>query len=115
MIKSTIAAALFSLSALLAVPAQATSLTIDGGSGWSGAAWHGSDGERRRHGSHHRRYQNKLSSDEVRMILRYSGYRHIRFHDGDGPIYQVSARKRGEIYFLIVSARTGEILSRNRI
>ena len=69
MIKSTIAAALFSLSALLAVPAQATSLTIDGGSGWSGAAWHGSDGERRRHGSHHRRYQNKLSSDEVRMDL----------------------------------------------
>jgi hypothetical protein len=57
---------------------------------------------------------HRLSTDEVRGMLRSSGYRQIRFHDNSGPIYQVSARMHGNRYFLIVSARTGEILSRNR-
>ena len=114
MIKSFVAAGLFSLSALMAVPAQATSLSIEGPPAWSGAAWQGADWERGRHWGHQLRYQDKLSSDDVRMILRSSGYRQIRFHNRGGPVYQVSARKRGDFYFLVVSARSGAILSRNR-
>jgi hypothetical protein len=115
MIKTTIVAALLSLSALTAIPAQAAEFTVAIGSEWGGSGWHGSGWERRGHWRQHRRHENKLSSDEVRTLLRYFGYRHIRFHNDEGPVYQVSARKRGDFYFLVVSARTGEILSRNRI
>jgi hypothetical protein len=104
--KTSIAAALISLSMLAAVPAQASDVNIQigfgGGPGWSD----------RGHGHQMRRH--RLSSEEVRWILRDRGYHQIRFFDKRGPVYQLRARKHGDTFFLVVSARTGEILSRNR-
>ena len=108
--KTTIAAALISLSTLAAVPAQASDVNIQigfgGGPGWSDYG-HG-------HGRGHDMRRHRLSSEEVRWILRDRGYHHIRFFDNRGPVYQLRARKHGDMFFLVVSARTGEILSRNR-
>jgi hypothetical protein len=115
--KTTVAAALIALTSFAAVPASASSLTIEFGGnsgyglGYGGPnnGWHDSD-HRDRGYRHHR-----LSREEIRWILRDRGYRNIRFFDDRGRVYEVRARKRGEIYYLIVSARSGEILSRNRI
>src|SRR4051812_37039372 len=104
--KTTIAAALISLGTLAAVPAQANGISVEigfGGPGWGGYEY----------GSHHR--SHRLSTDEIRWMLRDSGYRHVRFLDDHGPVYQLRARRHGDTYFLVVNARTGEILSRNRI
>ena len=48
-------------------------------------------------------------------MLRRDGYRAIRFFDDRGPVYQLRASKHGRDFFLVVSARNGEILSRQRI
>jgi hypothetical protein len=48
-------------------------------------------------------------------MLRDRGYRNIRFIDRSGPVYELRARKHGRTYYLVVSARSGEILQRNRI
>lgn len=108
--KTSIAAALIALTTLFAVPAQASGITVEFGFGGSGYGWsdHGPG-----HGHHMRRH--RLSAEEVRWILRDYGYHHIRFFDDHGPVYQLRARKHGRTYFLVVSARSGEILSRNRI
>jgi hypothetical protein len=113
--KTTIAAALISLTTLAAVPAQASDINVQIGFGapdygWSDGYGHGHG---HRHGHHHR--MHRISTDEVRWMLRDSGYHHIRFFDDRGPVYQLSARKHGDMFYLVVSARTGEILSRNRI
>jgi len=113
--KTTIAAALIALTSLTAVPAQA--LTVDfnfggPGYGWGGGqhyGWSGGYSDRRDH------FRHRLSRQEVRWILRERGYRNIRFFDDHGPVYQLRARRHGDTYYLVVSARSGEILSRNRI
>jgi hypothetical protein len=115
--KTTIAAGLIALTSLAAVPADASSLTVEFGGnfgygqgyGGPGNEWNNSD-HRDRGYRHHR-----LSHEEIRWILRDRGYHRIRFFDDSGRVYQVRARKHGETYFLVVSARSGEILSRNRI
>lgn len=117
--KTTIAAGLIALTSLAAIPANASSLTVEFGSpgygmgygGGAGNEW--SDRDRGERGYRHMRH--RLSPQEIRFILRDRGYRNIRFFDRSGPVYEVRARKRGETYFLVVSARSGEILSRNRI
>lgn len=103
--KTTIAAGLIALSTLAAVPAQAGGFSIEVGPGFG---W--SDG-----GYGHRQWRQRLSPQEIRWILRDRGYRNIRFFDDNGPVYQLRARKYGDTFYLVVSARTGEILSRNRI
>lgn len=110
--KTTIAAGLIALTSFASVPANASSLTVQFGSPGYGAGYGWSDegGDRG-----HRQMRQRLSQDEIRWMLRDRGYRQIRFYDDRGPVYQLRARKRGETYFLVVSARSGEILSRNRI
>ncbi len=109
--KTTIAAALIALTTLSALPAQASGITVEFGFGGSGYGWSGGG-----HGSgSHQMRRQRLSTEEVRWILRSDGYRNIRFFDDRGPVYQLRARKHGRTYFLVVSARSGEILSRNRI
>lgn len=105
--KTTIAAALIALTSFAAVPAKA--ITVEFGFGGPGMGW--SDGYHDRG----ERFRQRLSKQEIRWILRDRGYRNIRFFDDSGPVYQLRARKRGESYFLVVSARSGEILQRNRI
>ena len=112
--KTTIAAALIALTSLTAVPAKA--LTVDfnisgPNQGWSNPNHGWSD----RNWGHGDRFRHRLSQQEVRWILRERGYRNIRFFDDHGPVYQLRARKHGDTFFLVVSKRSGEILSRNRI
>ena len=112
--KTTIAAALISLTTLAAVPAQASDVTVEIGFGAPEYGW--SDGYGDDYGQGHYRHhmRHRLSADEVRWMLSDSGYHQIRFVGHHGPIYQVSARRHGDMFYLVVSARTGEILSRNR-
>jgi hypothetical protein len=116
--KTTIAAGLIALTSLAAVPANASSLTVEFGNpgygtGYGGPGNEWSDHNRGDRGYRHMRH--RLSHEEIRWILRDRGYHRIRFFDDSGRVYQVRARKHGETYFLVVSARSGEILSRNRI
>ena len=119
--KTTIAAALIALTSLTAVPAKA--FTIDFNIGGPGHGWsnpnHGWSNPNRgwsdRNWGHDDHWRNRLSRQEVRSILRDRGYRNIRFFDDRGPVYQLRARKHGDTYFLVVSKRSGEILSRNRV
>ena len=111
--KTTIAAGLIALTSFAALPANASSLTVEFGNFGYGGGYGWSDHDRGERG--HRQMRHRLSPDEIRWILRDRGYRQIRFFDDHGPVYQLRARKRGETYFLVVSARSGEILSRNRI
>lgn len=111
--KKTIAAGLIAITSLTAVPASASSVVVDfGGPGYGGPGW-GGPGWNQQHG--HRWQRHRLNRDQVRWILRHHGYRYIRFLDTRGPVYQVSARRHGRAYFLVLSARSGEILSRYRI
>jgi hypothetical protein len=111
--KTTLAAALISLTTLAAVPAQASDIAVEIGIGAPDYSWSGGHGHGRGHGGYHR--MHRLSTEEVRWMLRDSGYRQIRFFDDYGPVYQIRARRHGDTFFLAISARTGEILSRNRI
>jgi hypothetical protein len=113
MITKTIAAGLIAITTLTAVPASAASFNFSfgqGPSGYYGQGNHGGHGGR----SHDRRH-DRVSADEVRWMLRRDGYRGIRFFDDRGAVYQLRAEKHGREFFLVVSARTGEILSRQRI
>lgn len=113
MLTRTIAAGLIALSTLAAVPAQATGLSVQVGPGYG---WSDNGhGDRRGHWRRHHRDEVRLSQEEVRWMLRDRGYRNIRFFDTRGPIYELRARKRGDAFYLVVNARTGEILSRQRI
>jgi hypothetical protein len=116
MITKTIAAGLIAITSLAAVPANAGGLTVEFGfGGGHGQNW-GSQGGGHNWGGHGPyRHQARLSTQEVRFILRGNGYRNIQFVDNRGPVYQLRARKNGRTFFLVVSARDGEILSRQRI
>jgi hypothetical protein len=108
--KKLIAAGLIAAASLTAVPASANGGAVGfsyGNPGWSGPGW---NHQHRHHWQHRRLYPG-----QVRWILRQRGYRHIRFVDTRGPVYQVSARWHGRAYFLVLSARNGEVLSRIRI
>ena len=116
--KKTIAAGLIALTSLAAVPANAASFSIEIGQpgygmGYGGPRNEWTDYEDEDRGYRHGQY--RLSRAEVRWMLRDRGYHRIRFLDDRGRVYEVRARKHGETYYLIVSARSGEILSRNRI
>jgi hypothetical protein len=113
MLKTTIAAAFISIATLTAVPAQAAGINVEIGFGNPGYGW-SHPGYGAGHYDHGRRHAHRLSREEVRWMLRDSGYRHIRFFDDHGPIYQLRARRHGDTFMLVVSKRTGEILSRNR-
>ncbi len=105
--KKAIAAVLVAATMLTAVPANATGFTFHfghGAPGWSYGPHHGPSW---RHG--------RVSPREVRSILRRHGYHDIRFADRRGPVYQVRASKHRNAYFLVVSARNGEILSAQRV
>jgi hypothetical protein len=118
MISKTIAAGLIALTSFAAVPANAASFSIEigqpgYGSGYGNQGYRWGDYDQRDRGDRHGRH--RLSREEVRWILRDRGYNRIRFLDDRGRVYEVRARKRGETYHLVVSARSGEVLSRNRI
>lgn len=114
--KTTIAAALISLTTLAAVPAQASDINIQIGFGGPGYGWNVGHGRGHDYGyRHHRRMRDLLSPGEVRWMLRDRGYSDIRFFDNSGALYQLRAWRHGERYVLAVSARTGEILSRYAI
>jgi hypothetical protein len=112
----TIAAGLIALTSLAAVPASASSLTIDfvGVPGYGIGYGHGYNWDRDNGDRGYRHTRRHLSPQEIRWILRDRGYRNIRFYDRQGSVYEVHARKHGQPYYLVVSARSGEILSRNR-
>jgi len=111
--KTTIAAALISLGTLAAAPTQASELSVAIGFDNPGHRWSADNGYWHGDRRHDRGF--RLSTDEERWMLRDRGYHQIRFFDDRGPVYQLRARKRGDVFFLVVSARTGEILSRSRI
>jgi hypothetical protein len=106
MFSKTIAAGVIALTALTAIPANAGGLTIDFGYG-AGPGWSGNGG----HGWHNER----LAPREVRRILRHKGYHQIRFADRRGSTYEVTARRNGRDFYMVVSAWSGDILSRHRI
>jgi hypothetical protein len=106
----TIAAGLVALTTLSAVPANAAGFSFQFGPG-PGASYYGGYG----YGHGHQWRHGRVSTDEVRFMLRRHGYRAIRFVDDRGAIYQLRARKHGRSYFIVVSARNGEILSQRRI
>jgi hypothetical protein len=110
MFLKTVAAGLVALTALAAVPANAT--TVAAGyyerPRWDGPRW---DGPR---WDNHRRH-DKLSTREVRRILRHKGYRNINFVDRRGATYEVIAHRNHRSYYIVVSAWSGDILARNRI
>ena len=117
-ITKTIAAGIVALTALTAVPASAASLEIQygGGPSWGYQGGHDSyRGDRGRGGYGNHWRHNRLSTEEIRWMLRSDGYHAIRFFDDRGPVYQLRASKRGRDYFLVVSARSGEVISRQRI
>lgn len=96
--KTTIAAALVALSTLAAAPASAGGITVEFGGG-----------------PHWEDHLRRLSPQEVRWLLRDRDYRQIRFIDRHGPTYQLTARKGGRDYFVVVSAWSGQIVHRHRI
>jgi len=114
-LRTTIAAGLVAMTALTAVPASATGLSIE--FGYAGVEQRGGwDRDRGRHGwSHRPDRQHFLSTQEVRRILRSRGYRAIEYLDRQGAIYQAQASREGRRYGLVVSARDGDILNRYRL
>ncbi len=57
-----------------------------------------------------------LSPPEVRRILRANGFRQIQYLDRRGRIYQVQATdSRGQRVGLVVSARSGAVLTSYRL
>jgi len=108
--KKMIAAGLIAATALTAVPASAASFEFSFGPHWGGPGYH----DQHRGWDRHDRNRHGVSAHEVRRSLRNRGYYRIEFLDRRGPTYQVRAERRGRTYFLVVSARTGEIIARHR-
>lgn len=97
--RKTLAAAIIAVSAITATSASAGSITIQIGNGY--------------HQHHGHKY--KLSAHEVRYILRNRGYRNIDFSDTHGSTYEATARRHGKYYYMVISAWSGDVLSRHRI
>jgi hypothetical protein len=115
MISKTIAAGLIAATALTAVPAKADSFAVQFGFGAPSYGWNHGHWDRGHHDRDRDRRHGPVSPREVRWILQGRGYDHIRFVDRRGAVYQVRASKNGRDFFLVVSARNGDIVSRNRI
>jgi hypothetical protein len=119
MLTKTIAAGLVALTTLSAVPASAGSFSFQyGGGNYNNSQNWGNHGGQNwdNRGDHHRhRQNNRISTDQVRYMLRDAGYYRIRFVDDRGAVYQLRASRHGRDFYLVVNARTGEILSRQRI
>lgn len=96
--RTTIAAAVISLAAFTAAPANAG---ISFEFGFDGPSY-----------SH---YYGKLSPWEVRRILRHRGYHDIDFVDRHGRIYKLTATRHGDDYFIVVDAYSGEIIHRHEV
>lgn len=121
--KKTIAAGLIAVTTLAAVPANAAGLSFQFGFG-SGPQFsevHSPRWDRDRHRGWRQDHRGprwaygRVSPREVRWNLRRHGYHHIRFLDRRGRFYEVRASKRHRAYLLTVSARSGEIVDRQRI
>jgi hypothetical protein len=108
----TIAAGLIAATALTAVPASAASVQFNFGPYWGPHVQE--RGWRQDRGWHDRWQHQRVSTHQVRRMLQGRGYYRIRFVDRGGPVYQVRADKRGRSFFLVINARTGEILRRHR-
>jgi hypothetical protein len=106
MFSKTIAAGVIALTALTAIPAQAGGVGFSFGYG-NNPGWSGDGG----HGWHNQR----LAPREVRRVLRHKGYHRIDFVDRRGSTYEVTARRNGRTFYMVVSAWSGDILSRHRI
>ena len=111
--KKTIAAAVVALGVLAAVPASAGGVTVQFGYGQPGYGWN-QGGWNPGHGWERPRHR-ELSPQQVRRELRDRGYRQIRYVDRRGAVYQAVASKNGRAFYLVISARNGQILSRNRV
>ncbi len=109
MITKTIAAGFVALTTLSAVPANAANFSFNFG---PGPAYHGYHGG---YGYHDHWRRDRVSTDQVRFMLRRDGYYGIRFVDDRGAVYQLRASRHGRDFFLVVSARDGQVLSRQRI
>jgi hypothetical protein len=109
--KKTIGAAIIALATLAAVPASAGGVTVQFGFDGPGYGWHDGRGGWRDHGPR----RHELSPQQVRRELRDRGYSRIRYFDRRGSVYQVRASRSGRDFYLVVSARNGNILSRHRI
>ncbi|MGH6926170.1 MAG: hypothetical protein ACRED5_20780 [Propylenella sp.] len=118
--RNTIAAGCIAIAALAAAPANAGGLTVEfgyGGPSYTGPGFGGPDyydPDTVRHRGPNRGY-DRLSPREVRWLLQNHGYRNINFLDRHGPVYRVRAVRRHNAYLLVVSARSGDILDRQRL
>jgi hypothetical protein len=110
--KKTIAATAIALSALTAAPASAGGLTIEFGYPGYHWNWQGGHGWDR---GHDRDRRHEVSTREVRQMLRDRGYHNIRFANRKGRTYELTAKRNGKEYFIVVSARSGNIVERYRI
>ena len=96
MIARTIfAAAMIAVSTLAAAPASSSGLTIEAGIGGSAAS-----------------FGDRLSRNEIRAMLRDRNYRHIAFVDLQGPTYELTARRCGKDYYMVVNAWSGDVVTR---
>ena len=111
--KKTIVAGLVALSTVAtAVPASAASLSVQ----WGHGPNQGYHEYRPDHRWGEQRRKHRLSTQEVRRILRREGFYNIKFLDRRGPVYQVRAiNHRGKRVGITVSARSGAILNVYRI
>ena len=111
MFTKTIAAGFIALTSLAAAaPANATGLSVQ--IGGPNASLVIQAGQRDWRPAHFR----TLSPQDVRKVLRHRGYREIRYIDRKGAVYQVRAEdRRGRDYRLVVSARSGAIISAQRL
>lgn len=106
-VKTAIAAAVISLTALVAVPAHATDVNVKIGFGAPGYGWGGY--------SYQPSWQSTLSPQQVRWILKTRGYQNISYFDRRGSVYMVRATQFGRPYFLVINAHNGRVMERNRI
>jgi len=124
-IRRTFVAGLVAIAALTAAaPSQAASLYLNFGQGGAQLAFHeGGPGRHHRdrddrwgRPGDHGGWNRTLSPQEIRRVLRQSGYRNIRYLDRQGRIYQVRAIDyRGRRVGLVVSARSGAVLNSYRL
>jgi hypothetical protein len=113
--RNTIAAGCIAIAALTAAPANAGGLTVEFGYGGPGYAAPGFSGPNMGHYAGPNWGYDRLSPREVRWLLQNHGYRNIDFLDRHGPVYRVRAVRRHNAYLLVVSARSGDILDRQRL
>lgn len=65
---------------------------------------------------HSRRiYRNVVSCSEARWMLADRGWRNVRANDCHGSSYSFTARRKGAVSVIRVSARSGNIISVRRI